>query len=184
MNDEHDTALPMQGSKSRGSDPVVEVDEVLPNRAIKTAPLEWLVEGYNEASERFGGAASDSDPSGKDKFKSLFEALNWAVSIDDYLKAKKIERPDAFVALRFVRNRVHHHWAAALERRDLPGITQAIHGQSRIVRGSFFDWSWLSISDLPDGENDKGEALYESLLAEKPVRAALDEIKRFLSRFQ
>jgi hypothetical protein len=70
-------------------------------------------------------------------------------------------------ALRFVRNRVHHDWAAAIEVRRLP---TTVSTKRPAVIPPAFQWCWKATNELPPGGNRKGETEYEELLAGKPVR--------------
>jgi hypothetical protein len=69
---------------------------------------ETLLLGYEQAVARFHAARLARDPAAA--FIPLFEALNWAASIDEslgYLDHGELQ------GLRFTRNRVHHQWADA-----------------------------------------------------------------------
>jgi hypothetical protein len=116
-------------------------------------------------------------------FIPLFEALNWTVALDDLIRArwpnelsapaqwyKTIPLGSTVRAVRFVRNRVHHHWIDALtlakEDQDLPARMAS--------------WVWLWKSELPPpppGRKDKpGEALYTQDLADEPVIGAIGRL--------
>ncbi len=116
-------------------------------------------------------------------FIPLFEALNWTVSLDDLIKthwSNELSAPVRWYetiphgatvrAVRFVRNRVHHHWIDALtladEDQDLP---------MRLA-----SWLWLWRTELPPppaGRQDApGEALYREDLAGEPVIGALGRL--------
>jgi hypothetical protein len=87
-----------------------------------------LVAGYGEALHRFAGAEAGRGPVAVDRaYMGLFEALNWAVALDDRLerewpgeRGKGEQWSDAFAegrtlrGVRHARNRVHHQWADAL----------------------------------------------------------------------
>jgi hypothetical protein len=63
-------------------------------------------------------------PDPQEAFLAIFEALNWAVVIDDRLKrelpeatawAQHFPGGDAVAGFRYARNAVHHDWSEALE---------------------------------------------------------------------
>lgn len=144
-----------------------------------------MLRGYREAFDRFQGAASDMDPA--PSAIALFEALNWAVALDDRCGAhwapdgkplgpKWLERwtGDATIAraIRFARNRAHHQWAEAL-------IIHFVNVRSDKVNTEFV-WSWNSVAKLPPAERQdrKGEAAYESVLADRPAAPTLSDVGR------
>ena len=143
-----------------------------------SAQRDWLIEGYRQALERFTAAADTEGAPTEATFCPLFEALNWAVSIQDYEKAKGRPLKQPVVrALRFVRNRVHHHWAAALDLRKFEVSSGA--GPLRLT-GWTFEWFWRPPEGLPPGRSG-GEQQYRELLAGKPVREALEAFEKLLS---
>lgn len=116
-------------------------------------------------------------------FIPLFEALNWTVALDDLVQAhwpaelsapghwyKTIPCGSTVRAVRFARNRVHHHWIDALtladEDQDLP---------ARVA-----SWVWLWKAELPPpppGRQDAlGETLYSEDLAGEPVIGAVGRL--------
>jgi hypothetical protein len=145
-----------------------------------SASREWLVEGYGRALSRFRAASEQEDKSALETFLPLFEALNWAVAIQDYLRERgePLDHHPLVRALRFARNRVHHAWAAALEVRDVE--VSASRGPL-VVTGMTFDWFWIETERLPLGGNRTGETEYDAHLAGKTARAALDELERLLA---
>jgi hypothetical protein len=68
-----------------------------------------LLRGYQQAVARFDESRLGHDATVA--FLPLFEALNWAASIDERLRYP--DYPE-LRGLRFARNRVHHQWAEAL----------------------------------------------------------------------
>lgn len=131
-----------------------------------------------------GPAISELGPAAvPGSFVPLFEALNWAVSLDDLIRAQWPTEPSApgrwyetipygstVRAVRFVRNRVHHNWIDALtladEDQDLP---------ARIA-----SWVWQWKAELPpppaDRKDARGETLYRDDLAGEPVIGALGRL--------
>src|SRR5665811_2098217 len=85
-----------------------------------------LLEGYENAVSRFSDASKSRDPGRV--FAPLFEALNWAVALDDQARKhwapegialgwawrSRVEGGEFVSAVRCARNRVHHQWADAL----------------------------------------------------------------------
>jgi hypothetical protein len=113
-------------------------------------------------------------------FLPLFETLNWAVAIQDFLRERgePLDHHPLVSALRFARNRVHHAWAAALEVREYE-VTSSVG--PIMVAGSTFDWFWIDAESLPLGGNRRGEAEYRSLLAGQQARAGLDDLQALLT---
>ncbi|MCW3018856.1 MAG: hypothetical protein JWN10_1164 [Solirubrobacterales bacterium] len=116
-------------------------------------------------------------------FIPLFEALNWTVSLDDLIQAhwpKELSAPENWYetipygatvrAVRFVRNRVHHHWIDAL--------TLADEDQDLPARMASWVWLWRTeLPPTPAGRRDKSsEALYLEDLAGEPVIGALGRL--------
>jgi hypothetical protein len=116
-------------------------------------------------------------------FIPLFEALNWTVSLDDLIQAQwptELSPPGRWYetipcgstvrAVRFARNRIHHHWIDAMaladEDQDLP---------ARVA-----SWVWLWKTALPppppDRQDALGVALYNEDLAGEPVIGAIGRL--------
>lgn len=139
-------------------------------RGIRSqTPNEWLTLG--PSINEMGPAAVVGS------FIPLFEALNWATSLDDHVRAswpfeaerwyESIPCGSTVRAVRFARNRVHHQWAQALTLgdadRDLP---------ARVA-----SWVWAWRTELPAGRRDlPGERLYREDLAGEPVIGALGRL--------
>ena len=149
-------------------------------RVSISASREWLVDGYVRALARFRAASEQEDKSARDTFLPLFETLNWAVAIQDFLRERgePLDHHPLVSALRFARNRVHHAWAAALEVREYE-VTSSVGPV--MVAGSTFDWFWIDAESLPLGGNRRGEAEYRSLLAGQQARAGLDDLQALLT---
>lgn len=145
--------------------------------------FETLLSGYTGAVARFQDARRTHGASRT--FHSLFEALNWAVVLDDHVsrhwtppgtvapvrwKWRNHVGDGGYVrALRFARNRVHHQWADALvntEGAELPSTLPL----------ALFEWRWRSSTVLPTGSNMDGLAEYDQLLAGSTARMSLDVI--------
>jgi hypothetical protein len=155
------------------------------------ADLKTLRDGFTLAHNRFeellhkeaAGLASEA-------FHPLFEALNWAIAVgdrldqewpdttathhwhDDFPDSPNGPSPETMRAIRFVRNRVHHSWADALEVVARTPVKD--HWDQ-----STYEWRWRRAAEIPgagQGTRD-GEAEYERLLARRPVVAALRKLE-------
>jgi hypothetical protein len=158
----------------------IESEEAVGTPAVaQIVTVQTLASGYRAAVARFTEAVDRRDPP-EETYLPLFEALNWAVSLDDRLK-----RPDVEVAkgLRWVRNLVHHQWADALESSDvlIPRVVRA-SGHSQIVGPIVvLDWFWRPVERLPEPdkrsrhEPEQREA-YIALLAERRAREPLERL--------
>lgn len=142
--------------------------------------------GYAQAFTRFHGAAVGRDAAGA--FIPLFEALNWAATLDWRIGAQWVPagRPlrdrwpdhlgDAHLVygVRYARNGIHHQWSDALR------IKQGAQFPIRFP-AAFFEWVWCSASELPAPEagrrkDEKGEAAYIAQLEARPARHALENL--------
>jgi hypothetical protein len=152
---------------------------------VETAREEWLIEGYGRALRRFREASGARRP--QDMFLALFEALNYATSLIEKMADSDIA--PVMQGVRYVRNRVHHQWAAALVGRDVPAPRVIVAGgavRSRVIGPPVvFDWFWKPAAELPlpslRRPDRKGRAAYEDLLAGRPASAALSEIESALN---
>jgi hypothetical protein len=118
-------------------------------------------------------------------FIPLFEALNWAASIDLYfLESGTPIESDLLTALRFARNRVHHQWARALRRYDSPGVPMInlATSASRIIGPPPGFWSyWVELDELPAGRSSaQEEAAYSAELAGKQADVTLQDLRQVL----
>jgi hypothetical protein len=117
-----------------------------------------LFEGYAVALDRFQSAMRDPEPD--PGFRALFESLNWAVAIEDFIREVWVpngkpldwgwrafaggeELPELLNATRYARNLVYHHWADVLRRDE--GFRAPI--RSPLVSHS---WVWRNADELPD----------------------------------
>jgi hypothetical protein len=118
-----------------------------------------LIRGYAEAVKRFEGAVRKQEPD--PSFFALFESLNWAVAVDDFVREVWVpngkplnwkwrsfmggeELAELLNGSRYARNLVHHHWADAL-RRDDSGFRFPM--RFPLV---FYSWIWRDADQLPD----------------------------------
>lgn len=136
--------------------------------------------GYEAACGRFGYAVTGQDPVAA--YVPLFEALNWAVALDD--RIKDIWAPDGmplgwewrkragggaelFAGVRYARNSIHHHWADAL-RLDTDGRAYPKRYPIR-----YFEWLWRDAADIPAPSHRFGREVYASDLAGRPAEITL-----------
>lgn len=136
-----------------------------------------LIAGYRAAVDRFMKARQGHDP--HLAFHPLFEALNWAVAIEDQAPAElgrlKSEDRQLLVAVRYARNRIHHQWADALKYTNgavLSELTLPI---------SLFEWQWRPVGEIPQAkkaQHNTGAAEYTSALADRPARLTLTRLRR------
>jgi len=83
--------------------------------------------------------------------------------------------------VRFVRNRVLHQWADAIEGRNITNpaglVVRPAGGSQLITPPVVWEWFWLVRASLPTGTNNGGGPAYDTLLADKPVRDALEQLR-------
>lgn len=142
-------------------------------------PLPWMVEGFVRAVRRFERADSHECVDPKDACIPLFEALSWLYAINETHKPACLVGNSDVRALRFVRNRQHHHNAAPVR------------------KGKTADqWIWHTAETFPEPRRDsyaddekgtaayeshldkKGERVYRELLADRPVREVLHRLEK------
>jgi hypothetical protein len=127
--------------------------------------------GYSDAVSRFSEAAAGRDPIAA--YLPLFEALNWAVALDDRISEvwapegvalgfawrERVRGAEALAGLRYARNTVHHDWADSL-RLDTSG-----RRYPRRYPVRYFEWVWRDIAELPPTDKTHGNDVYRELLA-------------------
>ncbi|TGN65040.1 hypothetical protein EXE59_14495 [Nocardioides eburneiflavus] len=143
-----------------------------------------LLDGYEQALRRFTDASKSRNAS--QVFLPLFEALNWAVALDDQARAhwapegvpldwswrSRVAGGDLVNAVRCARNRVHHQWADALIRRD--GMSAPLTPPLVL-----HEWTWRPLNDLPKAGGRRTQVIieaesdYERALAAVPARITL-----------
>jgi hypothetical protein len=152
-----------------------------------------LTRGFTQAYQRF--VIAEAANRAEDAFFALFDALNWAHSIDELIATTWSPRGElqgldwrrdpalggrerlAHIVrgLRWVRNRVHHQWADAL-------VTDRGLAFPMALPAAFSNWLWRDADDLPEApeekEDLKGREAYVTALAGQPVENALTEIGR------
>jgi hypothetical protein len=158
---------------------VIEVPAVgrIVSHPVLSVPRSWLVSGYGSAHDRFNTASQDPQ-SPELLFLPLFEALGWAGLLEEDARP---HHDDLLWAIRFVRNRVVHQWADAVEGRNVPnppGLVIRAAGRTRMLGPPVvWDWFWRDRGSLPHGTNNHGGPAYDTLLAGQPVRLALDQLR-------
>jgi hypothetical protein len=150
-------------------------------------PLATFHAGFEAAVHRFHEASASRDP--LDVFPPLFEALNWAVVIDDRISAHwKARRHgpmtkdssswsdgytfgDTAKGVRFARHRVHHQWADAL------WLSEGSNRGMGAVRSRGHEWRWRPLSQLPKGsQGNEFAAEYDDKLCGAPARETLFQL--------
>jgi hypothetical protein len=141
-----------------------------------------LARGFRQAHARFVNEGRlTREP--KEAFFPIFEALTWAVALDDRLalgfsgdRTKKdwgwrraFADGETMMGVRFVRNRVHHQWADAL----YLSKGRAYPKRYPVV---YFEWKWRG--QLPPGRDDQGADEYRRLLVDQPARTTLSALDR------
>jgi hypothetical protein len=153
--------------------------------AQRFVPVMLLLDGYAQAVQRFEQAAKGCDA--PPAFLPLFEALNWAVALDERIAAHwapegkqlgwgwrdRVEAADVMAGVRFARNRVHHQWSDAL-RLDDRGFVLPV-----TLPTGFFEWRWRDLADLPPSKrrDSDGESVYRDRLADSPARLTLTRLR-------
>lgn len=146
-----------------------------------------MFEGYAHATGRFHEATKTRDPTAA--FLPLFEALNWAVALDDRARKhwtpagqplgwewrKKVRDAEIIQGVRFARNRVHHQWSDALE------LDERGRSYPKTYPVVFFEWRWRPAHELPKPDdqhhNDPdGEETYRQMLEGEPARVTLERL--------
>jgi hypothetical protein len=151
-----------------------------------------MFSGYDQALRRLEAAVGGTEPA--PAFIALFEALNWAVALDD--RAGEHWAPEGKTlgfgwrdraqgayrmrAVRFARNSVHHQWSDALRLHEIP------RALPMSLPARCFEWRWRPLSELPVRPTKKGarekarqaedEAEYQEKLEDKPVDKTLQEL--------
>jgi hypothetical protein len=151
-----------------------------------------MFSGYDLALSRLETAVKEKEPT--PAFIALFEALNWAVALDDRAcehwtperKAlgfgwrDRVKGAHLMQAVRFARNNVHHQWSDALEL-DESGLELPA-----TLPAGFFEWRWRALGKLParpPARSEKAkarqaeeEAAYGQELEGKTARMTLHEL--------
>jgi hypothetical protein len=101
--------------------PAFEVDQAMPIRAVVTTPPDWVIGAFKAAVERVRVGAQTDTATSRGIGIPLAEALMWLDVLQSTSRdvgrgrdiAEKLAQDPVLKALKFVRGRVHHHWASA-----------------------------------------------------------------------
>lgn len=153
--------------------------------------LDILITGFGEAYYRLLDRAEGPKPGKGPAQIPLFEALHWAVTIDDRLRRdrndgdwwKQVDGGEVLRGFRHARNRVHHQWAAAMgqpltkvQRRNLEN-PRWYPFPERIPTSPYAKATWRWIRSLPPGRPDRvGEELYAKHLGGHLVRETMEQL--------
>jgi hypothetical protein len=142
-----------------------------------------MFEGYQRSLDRLQVAVKTKKAA--EVFIVLFEALNWAVALDErtarhwapdgkvlsWRWRQRVPGAAVMAGIRFARNRVHHQWADVLGRAE-GGFTAPL--SAPLVS---WEWVWRTADALPQGNPDAvGEGVYRASLAGRPARVTLTEL--------
>jgi hypothetical protein len=115
----------------------------------------------------------------------LFEALNWAVALDERTAKtwapdgveqmpgwewrKRIEGGRILLGVRWVRNAMHHDWAEVLH------LAQGGERHLEKLPSARSAWVWRQRDEIPRGKPDKhrGETIYQEEMEDRLVRSTL-----------
>jgi hypothetical protein len=174
----------MHAEMAESSRPV-DADLSYPGERVQ---VDMMMRGFSLARERFAQAAELFGP--EPAYFALFEALNWAVALDDIVGEiwrpegerqgwswrTRIEGAEVLIGIRVARNLAHHHWARALR-------FEPESGRPR--------WVWPPSSTLPPPVKSDQRAMpyYDTLMAGERVSdtlhmvdAIFTNVARFLLR--
>jgi hypothetical protein len=147
------------------------------------ATFEAMFNGYVDALNRFEVAAKTHDPVAT--YVPLFEALNWAVALDDrtaahfvpdgkpvgYRWRERIPNAEFMGGVRFARNSVHHQWSDALK------LDHSAAQLPATLPSEFFEWVWRPAAELPNPDKKPRAAdkrIYVEHLEGRAARIVLD----------
>lgn len=151
--------------------------------ASNVATLDVMLIGYAYSLARLQEALKRRNAG--DDFRASFEALNWAVAIDERIAKTwapegkvlgwgwrgRVQAAEVMAGVRFVRNRVHHDWADAFWFNEDGGLTFPV-----TMPVTFSPWRWRALDDLPVGASDHGRDVYGQHLAGQDVEPTLFRI--------
>lgn len=142
-----------------------------------------LREAYSKAYALFPDTEID-EQTAEEIWIELFETMNWLDALRLHPRGQAEMDRDFRDALRFVRGRVHHVFADAIEfRRDvLLHLSPIRSGGGPVGPLPIADWCWRRAVELPGGsrsssarsQQQSGQTAYGTLLQGKQVSAALD----------
>jgi hypothetical protein len=160
-------------------------------RQKPTIKVREQVRAFGDAVERFRAAVVD--PSGRDTYAPLSEALTHAINLDErfrldwsphgkvlgyfWFEDRAVAGANAVPGVRWVRNAIHHGWSDALVLGERTGrFPPRAH-----------EWVWRPTVEIngrtrgkpPKGERDivaAGYAAYDSLMAGRPADFTLSQL--------
>ena len=141
-------------------------------------PLPWMAEGScgrSSASKKSMSLAR----SRRDACIPLFEALSWLVAINETHEPPALDEKNNqdVRALRFIRNRQQHHKAAPIRRgQDVDQFIWASAATIPEPRRDAYDEDEQGQREYERHLDKKGERVYTSKLADKPVREVLGRL--------
>ncbi len=144
-----------------------------------------LEETYSQAYIRLPDTNLDTQAA-EEVWARLFETLNWLDALQLRPEAAAQMPSDLRAALRFVRGRVHHQFADAIEFRADVLVPLSPTTSRAGPRGllPIADWCWRDAAQLSGGKRASsaksrersGETAYTDLLALRQARAALGQV--------
>jgi hypothetical protein len=142
-------------------------------------PLPWMAEGFLRAVLHFEDADLLGVVETKDGCIPLFEALSWLHAIIGIYAPPIIEDNSDVRALRFIRNRQHHHKAAPIRRgQDVDQFIWASAATIPEPRRDAYDEGEEGQQEYERHLDKKGERVYSNQLADKPVSKTLQRLAR------
>jgi hypothetical protein len=158
-------------------------------------PFAVFRQGFDQACARFLEAKWERLP--ERALIPLFEALNWAVVLDDLIGNgwKQHGQPLRFGwrdcvpegelmrAVRYARNRVHHHWWRAVR------LSHHARHASGLAHDPPYAWVWQPPEKLPPPktthpDHPGGLPAYQERLFDKPVRSTVISLQELLDAAQ
>ena len=142
-------------------------------------PLPWMAEGFLRTVQRFEEVDVPGPVETRDACIPLFEALSWLVAINETHEPPALDEKNNqdVRALRFIRNRQQHHNAAPIRRgQDVDQFIWASAATIPEPRRDAYDEDEQGQREYERHLDKKGERVYTSKLADKPVREVLGRL--------
>ena len=163
--------------------------------ALNRVAPEVYVRGFDDAYSRIAqvtdsllervGAGETVDL--LEAFVPVFEALNWAAALSHLESAGAIKIDmdvEELRALRFARDRAHHHWVTALEIADIH-VARLLTNRGGVIAPMVVRaWVWVRLSKLPGRSDRKGESSYKSKLAGNAPGLVLENLSDGLNAYR
>ena len=147
--------------------------------------FESMLVGYTDAVARFDVAAKAQAQDATATYNAAFEALNWAVALDDRVRShwcpdgtpigwgwrQRVGRgAEIMGGVRFARNSVHHQWSDAL-------LLTGARSYPKTFPVVYFEWVWADADALPEPDmkpRPEDDRIYRQQMQSRPVRVSLD----------